>query len=96
MNSFPRHLRGPSTTEPTLIAVSLGGGAFLMSLLPLSAQITSVAAVAGGAAAIGAVRRELRIRRRLRALDTTEPAAATPSSSGSQPVEARTVTGAAQ
>ncbi|ALE86540.1 hypothetical protein [Pseudonocardia sp. HH130629-09] len=76
--------------------MSLGGGAFLMSLLPLSAQITSVVAVAAAGSAIGAVRRELRIRRRLRALDTAAPAAVAPSSSGSQPVEARTVTGVAQ
>lgn len=79
MNSFPRHLRGPSTTEPTLIAAALSGGAFVMSLLPLGVQVASVAAVVGGGFLAYEVRSELRIRRRLRAMDTPMPAAAAPS-----------------
>lgn len=70
MNSFPRHLRGPSTAEPNAIALVIGGGGLVMSAFSPTTQLITATTLVGGFSFVAYVRTELRIRKRLRALDT--------------------------
>lgn len=75
---LPARYRGPREEEATLIACAVGGAGLAGAVSPVAEAVLGVVVVGGPVVTglVWVVRRELRIRRRLRELDGNHPTAA--------------------